>query len=229
MHYQSIHMFLFKHNSHQYALSELFDIKQGLLLPSKSKRANALNGANKYKSLFISDMPAPYEPLVADSLADCSLNKEIKKTHLLCKQDYLISAKGQIKGYALYHSKAFENEDVQNHVGIIASNHFIVLRPRTSTLEALGESYFIYNILDLIIPRLNALAKQSTKKNQTPYITISDLQKFTINLPEATTLYELNLTFLELQKDFELKIKQLNESRFKLNNYNKSLESQFFK
>lgn len=228
MHFQSIRMFLFQHISHQYTLSELFDIKQGLLLPSKSKRQNALNGVNKYKSLFISDMPAPYEPLNVDSLADFSLSKEIKKTHLLCKQDYLISTKGQIKGYALYHSKAFEHDDIQNS-GIIASNHFIVLKPRTSTLEAFGESYFIYNILDLIIPRLNTLAKQSTKENQTPYITISDLQNFTINLPDAKALNELNRTFLELNKDFEFKIKEMHESRNKLNSYNKSLESKFFK
>jgi hypothetical protein len=222
-------MFLFQHIAHQYTLSELFDIRQGLLLPSKSKREKALNGVNKYKSLFISDMPAAYEPLDVESLADCALTKEIKKTHLLCKQDYLISAKGQIKGYALYHSKAFEDEDSQKYLGIIASNHFIVFRPRTSTLEAFGESYFIYNILDLIIPRLNILTKQSTKKNQTPYRTISDLQNFTIDLPNANTLYELNLAFLELQNDFELKIKELNESRFRLNHYNKSLLTQFFK
>jgi hypothetical protein len=160
-------------------------------------------------------------------LATFSSPREIKNTHLLKKLDYLISSKGQIKGYALYRSNAFEDGGKGEYLGLVASNHFLVLRPRASTLEAFDYTYFIYNLLDLLIPQFNNLAKHGTKKSGIQYLTVSDLQDFSIQLPEIGNLEELQREFMQIHQEYESRLNALNLSKVNLEKYNQRLETIF--
>jgi len=220
-------MFLFQNTARHYSFSELFEIKQGPMLPSKKNNESSQESGYRYKSIFISDIPASYETLDPELLATFSSPKEMKITHLLKKEDYLISSKGQIKGYALYNSNAFEDGKEKKYLGLVASNHFLVLRPRASTIEAFGNTYFIYNLLDLLIPQFNNLAKQVQKKSGIQYLTVSDLEVFSIQLPEIGLLKELQGEFMQLHQDYESKLKALNQSKMNLEKYNQGLEAIF--
>jgi restriction endonuclease S subunit len=218
-------MFLFLNTVRPYSFSELFEIKQGPMLPSKKNNKGVKDTGYLYKSIFISDLPASHESLDPDLLAMFSSIKELKNSHLLKKEDYLISSKGQIKGYALYRSNVFSDVKGKKYLGLVASNHFLILRPRASTLEAFGNSYFIYNLLDLLIPKFNALAKQGQNKSRIQYLTVSDLQNFSIQLPEIGILKELLQEFTQLHEEYESRIKALNQSKMNLEKYNQRLET----
>jgi len=220
-------MFLFKNSARRYSFSELFEIKQGPMLPSKKNDEDTQERAYQYKSIFISDLPASGQPLDPELLATFSSSKVMKNTHLLQKEDYLISSKGQIKGYALYRSNAFEDDTRNKYLGLVASNHFLVLRPRASTLEAFGYTYFIYNLLDLLIPQFNNLAKHGSKKSGIQYLTVSDLQDFSIQLPENGIFEELQREFMQIHQEYESRLKALNLSKVNLEKYNQRLETIF--
>lgn len=220
-------MFLFLNTVCRYSFSELFEIKQGPMLPSKKNIEDAKENAYQYKSIFISDLPASHDSLNPELLTTFSCKKEIKISHLLKKEDYLISSKGQIKGYALFRSNVFSNEKEKKYLGLVASNHFLVLRPRASTMEAFGNTNFIYNLLDLLIPQFNNLAKHGPKKSGIQYLTVSDLQDFSIQLPEIGILEELKREFMQINQEFESRLNALNQSKADLEKYNQRIEAIF--
>jgi hypothetical protein len=220
-------MFLFQNTARYYSFSELFEIKQGPMLPSKKNNEGNQESGYRYKSIFISDIPASGQPLDPELLATFSSSKVMKNTHLLKKEDYLISSKGQIKGYALYRSNAFEDGGKGEYLGLVASNHFLVLRPRASTLDAFGTTNFIYNLLDLLIPQFNNLAKQGRKKSGVQFLTISDLQHFSIQMPENGIFEELQREFMQIHQEYESRLKALNLSKVNLEKYNQRLETIF--
>ena len=171
--------------SMRFTLSELFEIKQGLTLSSK-KEIKKTFGNNAYKVIYVSDLGNPYHLLDFGELTDYATSNKIKEERLLTLNDYVISCKGEIKGLSLYKStKIFNLLYEKNYSGLLVSNHFIVLRPRKSTLMLYGNSYFLHNILDLLIPIINKSMNHSADKKIMPYITIAEIEKYSVLLPGA--------------------------------------------
>lgn len=187
-------MFLFSKNQ-RYTLAELFKINQGIAFLSKKKIETQV-GEYIYKTIYVSDLAIKYNRIHFEGLTDFATLTSIKKDKLLTKEDYIITCKGEIKGFALYNSDdIFENLNELNYSGLLVSNHFIVLRPRSSTLEIFNNSYLLYNILDLLVPKINAFVKQLESRKKIPYVTISEVENFSIILPGSN--------FMEIVENFE--------------------------
>ena len=200
-------MFLFS-KTHTYTIGDLFEIFQGTAIISKKSQINSLGGI-KHKSIYISDLPNKYETLNYSELNDYEPVKNLKKEKILTGKDYLLTCKGVIKGYALCKSQnLFNKMDSKEYLGIVASNHFIVLRPRASTIEIFQNSYLLYNIIDLIIPKLNQFVSKKRNKAKLPYITISELENYSFLIP-GSNLNELITEFQKLYNERQEKIKEL--------------------
>jgi hypothetical protein len=213
--------------THTYTIGDLFEIFQGTAIISKKSQINTSDGI-KYKTIYISDLPDKYETLNFLELNGYESQKKIKKEKLLTENDYLLSCKGGIKGYALCKSLNIFNELASSeYQGIVASNHFIVLRPRTSTIEIFQKSYLLYNLIDIIIPQLNQFASEKSNKVKLPYITISELQNYSFSMPGSNfdnVITEFQKLYLERHEN----IRSLNKIDKKINEFNKLFKSSIF-
>ncbi len=158
-------------------LSELFLMKQGMAVQTKKNAANQ-KGKYKYKVVYPSDLNDPLKELQTEQLADYFTDKEIKEEKILTKEDYILFCKGMVKGLSMFNSENSLIEIAKSgYKGIIASNHFIVLRPDSSIKEHFPSPYYLENIIDLVIPMMNEMIKNAN------YITISEIGKISIELP----------------------------------------------
>lgn len=215
-------MFLFS-KTHTYTIGDLFEIFQGTAIISKKSQKNNSAGF-KYKTIYISDLANKYETLNFIELNDYEPVKNLKKEKILTGKDYLLTCKGVIKGYALCKSQhLFNKMDSKENLGIVASNHFIVLRPRASTIEIFQNSYLLYNIIDLIIPELNQLISKKSNKVKLTYITISELENYSFSIP-GSNLNELITEFQKLYNERQENISNLIKIDEKISRFNKLLK-----
>ena len=215
-------MFLFS-KTHTYTIGELFEIFQGTAIISKKSQINTSDGI-KYKTIYISDLPNKYETLNFFELNSYESLKKIKKEKLLTEKDYLVTCKGVIKGYALCKSLDIFNDINSNeYQGIVASNHFIVLRPRKSTIEIFQNSYLLYNIIDLIIPELNQFISRKRNKEKLSYITISELENYSFSMP-GSNLNELINEFQKLYNERQEKLNNLIKIDRTISQFNKQIK-----
>ena len=191
-------MFLFS-KTHNYTIGDLFEIFQGTAIISKKSQKKCID-CGKYKTIYISDLANKYETLNFVELNEYEPIKKLKKEKLLTQKDYILTCKGVLKGYALCKSLDLFNVMSSNeYMGIVASNHFIVLRPRASTIEIFQNSYLLYNIIDVIIPELNQIISKKSNKVKLPFITISELENFSFSIPGSN----LNELITEFQKLYD--------------------------
>ena len=215
-------MFLFS-KTHNYTIGDLFEIFQGTAIISKKSQITTSDGI-KYKTIYISDLPDKYEALNFLELNGYESQKKTKEEKLLTENDYLLTCKGAIKGYALCKSLDIFNEIASSeYQGIVASNHFIVLRPRKSTIQIFQNSYLLYNIIDIIIPELNQSISKKSKKVKLPYITISELENYSFSIP-GSNLNELINEFQKLYNERQENISNLIKIDEKINQFNKLLK-----
>ena len=113
--------------------------------------------------------------------------------------------------------------DSKENLGIVASNHFIVLRPRVSTIEIFKNSYLLYNIIDIIIPELNQFISKKSNKVKLPYITISELENYSFSIP-GSNLNELITEFQKLYNERQENISNLIKIDEKISRFNKLLK-----
>lgn len=212
-------MFLFSKSSN-YTLGDLFELSQGPAIISK-KSLIIESHSQRYKTIYISDLATKYEALNFSEINDYNSNKKIKEEKLLTDKDYIITCKGVIKGYAMCKSPSLFNDlKLNGYEGLVASSHFIVLKPRQSTLEIFNNSYLLYNLIDVIIPKLNKYVNQNKSRKKIPYITISEIENFSISLP-GTDLFDLINEFQSLYNKRKEIISSLVEIDEKLNSFNK--------
>lgn len=215
-------MFLFS-KTHTYTIGELFEIFQGTAIISKKSQINISDGI-KYKTIYISDLPNKYETLNFFELNSYESLKKIKKEKLLTEKDYLVTCKGVIKGYALCKSPDIFNEITSNeYQGMLASNHFIVLRPRKSTIQIFQNSYLLYNIIDIIIPELNQFISRKRNKEKLSYITISELENYSFSMP-GSNLNELINEFQKLYNERQENISNLIKLDKTISQFNKQIK-----
>ena len=214
-------MFLFTENM-RLTLSELFEIKQGVALSSKKEIEKSF-GQYTYKVIYVSDLGNPYHLLDFEELTDYATDTKIKEEKLLTLNDYIISCKGEIKGFSLSKSSnIFNSISELNYSGLFVSNHFIILRPRPSILMMYGNSYFLHNILDLLIPIINDSISQNADKKIMPYITIGEIEKYSILLPGAGFLKQLT-DFEKVYQSWSDKFEKLQEANETLKKFNDEL------
>jgi hypothetical protein len=220
-------MFLFS-KTQNYKLGDLFEITQGSAIIS-NKSLIPEESSQRYKTIYISNLTTKYEALEFVELKDYFPNKKIKEGKLITSKDYIITCKGVVKGYAMCKAiNLFKDLKLSNHKGIIASNHFIVLKPRQSTLEIFENSYLLYHLLDMIIPEFNNYINQNATRKKLPYITISEIENFSISLP-GSSLFDIIKEFQSLYNKRKQVLTNLIEIDEKLSLFNKDFLNNLIK
>ena len=236
----SLLLLLLQEQSYKHKLSDLFDIKQGIAI----KPGSNLKGKYRYKAVFPSMMNSPFKVLDSNELNDFYTDTELSEEKLLTKDDYLIACKGLIKGFSLFQSesclKSIKNEKMH---GVVASNHLIILRPKPITHMFISDTYFLHNLLDMVVERITGYLSDNKGKKQ-QYITIADLKNINIGLHWNSLDEELQKigpdkleefkkvfgekieAFQQLFADWDEKLKAFNEANTKLKEFNTQLQNQ---
>ena len=133
----------------KFPLSEAFDFSQGNILQPRNKLI--LTGKENYcHVIYPGDISTCDKKIDINKLTLINLPKPIKYSKILKKEDYLISAKGGIKGFSLYNTlKNSEEADTP----LAASNNLIVVRPKEEALRY-NTIQYLHNLLDLVVQRL---------------------------------------------------------------------------
>lgn len=236
----SLLLLLLLEQSYKHKLSDLFDIKQGIAI----KLGSNLKGKYRYKAVFPSMINSPFKVLDSTELNDFYTDSELSEEKLLTKDDYLIACKGLIKGFSLFQSEScFKSMKNEKPHGVVASNHLIILRPKPIAHMFISDTYFLHNLLYMVVERItDYLSNNKGKKQQ--YITISDLKNINIGLHWTSLDEELQkagpekleefkkvfgekiAAFQRLFADWDEKLKAFNEVNTKFKEFNNELQNQ---
>jgi hypothetical protein len=137
-------------------VSDIFDIEGGV-------KINFNHNPESQELKMISPAMIPktnYHPITDNFIIVNASN--VKPNKFLKPNDYLISPKQLIKGYSLLNTDNIEGNKV------IASEHLIILRYKpTWSAIFVQNSYFMHNLLDLLVVQLDEYATKKTElKNQ---------------------------------------------------------------
>ena len=211
-------MLLMMVNGFRYSLAEIFEIWQGIAPPIPTKN-ELLNANNIYKMVYPADLGQVFKSLYTQQLAEFGTEREIKREKLLTADDYLISCKGIIKGFSLQHSEIAPFTQIAGSFkGVLASNQFIVVRPRPSFKEMYGVPY-LHNILDILIPKMNEMTDSSIEKKRLRYITIKDISYISIELPVKECAFKRE-EFESLHHSWKESLKQFTKMESMLRDHN---------
>lgn len=209
----------------RFPLSEVFEFKQGNILQPKNKLRFKGN-ENLCQVIYSGDFSDCEKEIDIDKLTQISLPKPIKKLNELRKEDYLISAKGGIKGFSLYHSLKNRKE---GSLPVAASNNLIVVRPKQEVIMANGILY-MHNLLDLITQHLRKESEKPQEggiKSQAINIRfLSDLKIFHTADQQIRGYQE---KFVEISSRWEKAYDHLLTIKKELDALNFEIESELFK
>ena len=221
--------FLIGMNS-KYKLSDLYEIRQGV--PLIKNVLTEEHEAAHYKVINHSSIANSLKILSKENLNEYSLVQDPRKekslrSKLLSSEDYLITCKGTtVKGFSLYYCKDLINgiENDGYHQGVIASANFIVLTPHPWVSKIFGYSYYLPNMLDLLVSAISNQIEANNNANK--FITINDISNWTLDLTTENIGSELE-KFSGFYSPYEKNLLELNEKMINLENYNIELKKRF--
>ena len=199
----------------EFNISFHFEILQGITPQQQPDLPeNKLNKTFHYKLLNLSGFNPCTRGINEASLPDYQTIKEISPEKVLQENDYLIACKGEVRGYSMVNSKTVMEELKKHtpHDGIVASNHFLILRTRMRENMESSEIRFLHNVMDILIPELRKLG--SSKTGAAKYLTINEVANFRFNYPgteysEIEKFDAISIRYLEKLHEFEAVKKEL--------------------
>lgn len=207
----------------KFQLKDQFDIWQGITASRNQESIlKKKKASERYKIVNLSGVNACTGMIEEDNLVDYLPARGIPEEKLLAKYDYLISCKGEVKGFSmLFSEKVFEILKKKSCRGLVASNHFLVLRPRMISNTSITEIRYLHNLLGIIVSRLNDLPSVRHRVNK--YVTVNEVANYTFSFPfkDSKVVDSFNDMFMNY-------IKSLNEfidAKERLDEYNRRLES----
>jgi hypothetical protein len=205
----------------RFSLSELFEIRQGISVPAPGQRGSEKEYA--YRMVYPIDFGKSLRTIEFDQLLSQPLNREVKPERLLTASDYLLSCKGIVRGFSLQHSaEAFTRCDTESCKGILASNHFLVLRARQAQVEMYGLPY-LHNVLDRVVPRLNEMTELRSGQRALRYVTIGDVEQVSVMLPLKNAATSRS-QFEEIYREWKINWAQWMASEKKLALFNEAFD-----
>jgi hypothetical protein len=208
----------------KYQVRDVFDVWQGItLLQPHEKTVDANPRQHLYKVINLSGINACSKVIDESNLIDYPSERDKSHDKLLAEHDYLISCKGEVRGYSLLNSKeVLDNIKKQGSCdGLVASNHFLILRPRMCSTLSSEEIRFLHNILDIILLKFKLIA--TGKPGIAKYLTINDVANYSIHYP-YTGSFEIE-KFDDIFKRYLEKLHELKEVKKELDSYNRYLAS----
>ncbi|HPR13630.1 MAG TPA: hypothetical protein PLV06_14680 [Bacteroidales bacterium] len=208
----------------KFRIKDLFEVWQGITTnrdrdeyPAKKKMSA------KYKVVNLSSINDCTGMITSDRLVDYTPARNIPEEKLLTKNDYLISCKGEVKGFSMINSQMFfeTKKNTKTFPWLAASNHYLVLRPRMLSGIGHEEIIYLHNLLSIFIPELDNLAR--SRPGNTKYLTLNDVANYKIRYPDKRVgiINEFNRLFNEYSE----KLGELNDIKGRLDEFNRSLAS----
>lgn len=184
--------------SPKFPLREAFEFSQGTIV---TPRGNAEDKGEKYtyRVVYAGDFSPCDKYIDIEKLPIISLPKPIKEERVLGKEDYLICAKGSLKGISMYHTL---KEKQESDIPLVASNNLIVARPKPEALAINGILY-LHNLLDLIIQHLKEEGVREASSSSQSLITIGALNELMINHLDSKRVVEYQERFNSVSTRWE--------------------------
>ena len=197
-------------------LRDFYEIRQGVTVP-----ASSVKGA--YKAINLSGIDACSKRIDVNKLIDYDPVREVGADKLLCASDYLVAGKGEVKGFSMLESGELIPSMTKEGIckGIVASNHFLVLRPRDISGASIDEIRFAHNILDILLPKFKTMA--ALKTGGSKYLTINDLGEMKTTHPWSDS--DVFNQFTEIMTRYNRAQVELNEVKAELDNFNRDLSA----
>lgn len=208
----------------KYTLDSAFEIRLGNILQPKYKSDNARDGF-KYRVVYSGDFAGGQRVLDINGLTTVYLNKEIKKNKELRKDDYLISAKGGIKGFSLFHTL---NTLKENELPLAASNNLIIVRPKEELLKT-NDILYLHNLLDLVVTHIRETAANTVSTGGTQQsLTIRSLAKTSLNHIDNESVRHFQEEFSQISEELEQAWLKFEGAKSKLSALNKEFAVRMF-
>jgi hypothetical protein len=197
-------------------LRDFYEIRQGVTVSQSP-------GKGLYKAINLSGIDACTKMIDENKLVSYDPVREVGSDKLLANTDYLVSGKGEVKGYSLLDAGEFIHNLTLNGSckGIVASNHFLVLRPRDISGSNMDEIRFAHNLLDILVPEFYKIA--SVKAGNSKFLTINDLGDLKISHPWSDS--DFFRQYSDIMTRYIQKQQELNVVKIELDNFNRDLAS----
>ena len=201
---------------HQGRLKDFYEIRQGVTVLQS-------NGKGLYKAINLSGIDTCTKMIDEKKLVDYEPVREVSLDKLLTNTDYLVTSKGEVKGFSLLDAGEFLQSMTADGSckGIVASNHFLVLRPKDISGTNTDEVRFAHNLLDILILEFDKIA--SGKAGVSKYLTINDLADLKINNPLSNS--DSLVQFTGIMNRYLQKLSELNKLKIELDRFNRELAS----
>lgn len=206
----------------KFQIKDQFELRQGVTMTgTKDKGRSKKVESDTYKVVNLSGIDTCTGEISERKLVNYSPVREIGPDKLLSNQDYLISCKGEVNGYSMLLSEDLlsGSKIASRFKGIVASNHFLVLRPRMISELSVDDIRFLHNLLDILSVELRSLA--AAKPGVTKYLTINDVANYLFSFPfkDAAELAE----FKAVSVQYRNSLKKFKKAKSRLNEYNRSI------
>ena len=197
-------------------LKDFYEIRQGVTVLQS-------NGKALYKAINLSGIDTCTKMIDGKKLVDYDPVREVGPDKLLTNTDYLVSSKGEVKGFSLLNAGEFLLSMTADGSckGIVASNHFLILRPKDISGTNPNEVRFAHNLLDIMVLEFNKIA--SGKAGVSKYLTISDLADLKIHNPLSNS--DSLVQFTGIMNRYLQKQNELNKVKIELDHFNHELAS----
>jgi hypothetical protein len=204
-------------------LSHFFQIKAGVpITPANSMQLDSENNQKyRYQVASIARITVPALGIEFGELEEKYFTKELDREKELHDTDYLISAKGSIKGISLKRCKKMLETAASEGVRVIANSSFYVVRPHPNSVYS-DHTDFLHSMLDALV---DFLERKRTDENGLgrDYYTIQDLLNIGVSYPKENIedkVMELEM----LNRNYNEKLSALSDA---LHNYQEALHSAF--
>lgn len=207
----------------KFQIKDQFEIWQGVTTSRNLwKESGKKKPSDIYKVVNLSGIDNCTGMIEAENLIDFMPTRSIPEDKLLTKYDYLISCKGEVKGFSMLMSEnILEMMKKKSCGGLVASNHFLVLRPRLIADAGISEIGFLHNLLGIISAKLNDLP--SVKKRINKYVTVNEVSNYTFAFPykDGKVVDSFNAVF----SNYIGSLKDFIYAKERVDEYNRILET----
>jgi len=206
----------------KFQVKDQFEIRQGITKANSGRKEESDKvNSTTYKVVNLSGIDSCTGEIDKSRLVNYTPKRDVSPDKLLSGLDYLISCKGEVKGYSMLYSEDLLSNKQEDYKfkGIVASNHFLVLRPRMISRNSTDEIRFLHNLLDIISAELRSLAV--AKKGPAKYLTINDVANYQFNFPYKDTV-EIE-EFKKVSRQYRKSFEDFKKAKERLYDYNRAI------
>jgi hypothetical protein len=209
--------FLFSNSNsmNDFTINDLFEVKQGKQVLDKvksnsiKKNEKIISNNSKIKVLTMNSVNFDDKSINPNLLSEFNSSSSVGSNSILTSNSYIVNRVGKNRGMSL-----LDLDFDFNSSEIIASHHFIILQPRKIVMDNLP---FFHTVLDVVLEEL-IVEKIASNPSKIQYLTVKEIQEKKISIP-FEGFDELTKSYMELYEPYKKAVKNLINSRKKLEDF----------